>query len=348
MVYYNNFIIDSAKLLENVAQIKSNIGDAKLCAIVKADAYGHKSAVVCDILKDVVDYFGVSSVMEARAVRISAPDTHILVLGKTAKRDYFYCSKNNIDIAVSSLHELEDISSVLRRLKLRVHIAVNTGMNRYGVSDIAAFRQMLDYISSHQANIKLVGVFSHFATKSTDVDFIHAQFDKFMEFTADLPRGVIRHIASSYVANNIPSMTLDMTRCGYSLYDGKENILSIDSKVVEVIDVDPGQSIGYDRTFTADRNSRIGVIPIGYGDGFDRRLSNNFKLYSCGQFIRVVGNVCMDCTLVDLTDTKIGLGDTVEILGSHITYSDYAKALSTSNYDVMLKFRYRRMNYIVK
>ncbi len=348
MVYFNNFIIYKDRLLKNVQKIKEKIGNKKLCAMVKADAYGHKSALICEILKDKVDYFGVANVCEAKSIRSLEIATPILVVGKTSNKDYFYCSKHNIDIAVSSIDELVDITKTLRKCSINVHIAINTGMNRFGVKSIDALKEMIDYIDENKRTIKLVGVFTHFATKASDVDFIDRQYQEFEKYIAQLPKSVICHASSSFATFNVPHTQCDMVRCGYYLYNGEYCIREIYAKVIDICNVRKGESVGYDRTYFAKRDRQIAIVSLGYADGLDRRLSNNFSLYIKEHFCPIIGNVCMDVCMVDVTNLGVKIKDEVEIIGPHINYNDYAKALDTSVYDVMLKFRYKRMNLILK
>ena len=122
--------------------------------------------------------------------------------------------------------------------------------------------------------------------------------------------------------------------------------------MLNVFDVKRGDTIGYDRTFVVSKSMKIGVVPLGYADGYDRRLSNNFYVLVGGEKCRILGNICMDCFMVDLTTVDAKVGDTVVILGKQkqnsITLQDIADILQTSPYEVMLKFNYKRMNYITK
>jgi alanine racemase len=131
---------------------------------------------------------------------------------------------------------------------------------------------------------------------------------------------------------------------------GNKMVLSIKSRIVNILDVKKGESVGYDRSFYASKKMKIAVVPIGYADGLDRGLSNNFSLLIGGVKCKIVGKICMDVCMVDITDLNVGLYDEVVILGKQkrqsILLQDYAEALETSPYEILLKFNYSRMNYI--
>ena len=150
-----------------------------------------------------------------------------------------------------------------------------------------------------------------------------------------------------------------MVRVGFSMYSNHyerlkiENVLSIKARLIYVNNLKKGESVGYDRTHIAKRTKKIGVVSLGYNDGFPRNLSNNFKVLINGQFVNVVGNICMDCFMIDLTDVKgVFVGSDVVILGESsdksISLEDYAQVLKMSPYEILTGFKTRRMNVIIK
>jgi alanine racemase len=151
---------------------------------------------------------------------------------------------------------------------------------------------------------------------------------------------------------------LDMVRCGNLIYGITDNVLnnklviSITSKIINIIDVKRGDSVGYDRLFIADKSRKIGIVPLGYADGIDRRLSNKFYVIINDCKCKIIGYICMDTFMVDLDGVDVEIGDKVILLGEEngqkITLFDYAKTLNTSPYEVLLKFNSRRMNYLIK
>lgn len=358
---FNKFVLDKDALTFNVSKIKSMIGkDVKLCGVVKAEAYGHGGVIVANEIKDKCDFFAVACLKEAMELRDRGIDNNIIILGIIPISDVKYCIFNNISITLSSLTQLYGIINKLKELNLneqdylKIHIKINTGLNRIGFNKISDFLKAIDLIDENK-NIKIEGMFTHFATKSNDVDFIKTQYDEFQKYI-NLVKGrcIIIHNNNSYATLNLPQYYNSMVRCGYLLYgwqEGFKPVLSIHSEIVNITKVDNG-TVGYDRTFIAN-GRKIAVVPIGYADGLDRRLSNNFKLLVDGQFANVVGNICMDVCMLDVTDIKdVKVGSKVTILGrdgkNEITVFDYANALGTSPYEILLKFRSARMDLCVR
>lgn len=334
---YNYYQVGTANLKINCDYIRSKVGDKLICAMVKANAYGVGVPYVVTALKGKVDYYGVSCVGEAKEVRRYDKDTPILVVGKTHPSELKWCSTHNVRVSISN--QKEWVECVKKGYPIKVHIKVNTGLNRYGISSISALKAMLD---DKQTVVTIEGIFTHFATKSADEAYITTQFETFQCFVAMMPKGTIAHCANSYTTLHLPEYQLDMVRVGYALYNEVQPVVSIKSKIIEIQTLEKGDTLGYDRTHKAKGVERIGVVPIGYADGLDRRLSNKFALWTGGHRADIVGNICMDVCFIRL-DEHDKLGQEVEILGPHLHYNDYACVLGTSNYDVMLKWKYRRM-----
>ena len=360
MKSFNDFIVDVKQLKINALNIKSNLDrNVKLCAIVKANAYGLGVETVCKTLYGIADFFAVSSLWEALNIRIFDKITPIVVLGMTDLENIQVASKNDISISVSSLEQLLKIEQYSAEFgcNSKLHLQVNSGLNRYGFKSLPLFKSALKVIESSN-NLELEGVYSHFATKSNDVSFLKKQFVKFNQFKNVVKNeNVIFHISNSYATSLDKKFHLNMVRNGFALYGGNSYfgnkfVLSIKSKLVNIFEVKKGDTIGYDRTFVVPKAMKIGVVPLGYADGYDRRLSNKFYVLAGGEKCRILGNICMDCFMIDLTNTDANVGDDVVILGKQkqrtITLQDIAEALQTSPYEVLLKFNYKRMNYITK
>lgn len=357
MENFNNYILNLNYLKHNYNQIKNYVGsNVKVCAMVKADGYGHGAKDVCKAIKH-ADFFGVASVHEAKNIRKFNKTTPILVVGIVNLEYVLWCSNNNVSIGVSALTELENIVKVLNGKPLNIHIKVNTGLNRIGVNNVKEFLKMLKVFKTNK-NLKLEGVFTHFATKLNDVEFIVKQHETFQKFIKHVnPQKVIIHCCNSFATLMFPKCHYGMVRCGFNLYgwelDYKLTLkpaLNITSKIIFKHKIKKGETVGYDRTFLAQKNCVVGVLPIGYADGFDRRLSNNFKVLVNGKWANVIGNICMDICMIDLTGINAEVGDEVVLLGRsggyEITPYTYAKALGTSPYEILLKFQYSRMNKI--
>lgn len=334
---FNYYQINEDALQKNMAHLKEVVGGKKICAMIKANAYGVGVPFIVPILKGQVDYYGVSCVGEAKEVRRYDKDTPILVVGKTHPSEIKWCSTHDVTLSISNEKEWREC--VKKGYPISVHIKVNTGLNRYGISSVSKLKEIVE---EKQSIVKIEGIFTHFATKANDEDFIKEQYNIFQCFVAIMPKNTIAHCANSYTTLHIPEYHLDMVRVGYALYNGVQPVVSIKSKIIEIQTLQKGDSLGYDRTHKAKEKERIGVVPIGYADGLDRRLSNKFELWTGNHSAPVVGNICMDVCFIKLNDED-KIGQTVELLGHHIKYEDYAKVLKTSSYDVMLKWKYRRM-----
>lgn len=356
MKSYTDFILNVGVLKTNARLIKKHIGDdVKLCAVVKANAYSHGLETVCRSLFGLVDCFAVANIKEASVIRLFDKTTDILVLGKVDECDLKFCYANNISVSVGSLEELEKVGKCGVRVK--VHLQVNTGLNRYGIRSIVEFKRALQFVEKR--GINLCGVYSHFATKENDILFIKRQYFKFLQFKKLVTRGdVVFHIANSFATISNEKYFCNMVRTGVLLYGQVKNdlgikpVLEIRSRIVNVMRVKRGDTVGYDRTFEVKKPMTIAVVPVGYADGFDRRLSNNFSVLVLGKWCKVVGLVCMDAFMIDVTGVDAKVGDEVTILGDNggktLTLFDYSKSLGVSPYAVLLGFDYRRMNYVIK
>ncbi len=361
MQSFSNFIVDCTTIASNAKNIKNLLSpDTKFCAIVKANAYGLGAKAVCKTLSGIADFFGVSSIYEAVKIREIDSETPILVLGASSVENLQYCQENNISVSVSSLEKLTEFIHFCNSNKkhLKIHLQLNTGLNRYGLNDNFQLKRALTAIKRCKY-IKLEGVYSHFATKLQDIDYIYQQFQRFISFKKLIKQDdIIFHIASSFATLLDGNLHLDMVRDGFLLYGGTANnignkfVLTIESQIVNILHAKPGETIGYDRLYKVTKPTTVAIIPLGYADGMDRRLSNNFSVLINGEKCPIVGNICMDVFMVDITNAKAKLYDKVTLLGANgdkkITIHDYAQKLKTSPYEALLKFNYDRMNYVVK
>ena len=356
---FNFFEIDTKALIENVKKIKLNLKDGcKLCAMVKADAYGHGVKNIAPYIDCFVDFFGVANTKEAMELRNLNVNAPIIVVGELSFEDILWCAMENVRLSIGSVDDAIKVSNGVN-LPLKVHIKINSGMNRFGFDDERELKKAITILKKNK-NITIEGVFTHYSTKEEDKKFIIYQTEVFYNLIKNINlKDVIIHTSSSYASLNMPSLNFDMCRIGFYLYGGEKTILnlspvlSIKSQVVKIIYIKKGESVGYSRTFVAKRDSIIGVVPLGYADGFDRRLSNNGFVLINGKKAPIIGRICMDVFFVDLTNIdNVKLSTEVVIIGKsgkkQITFADYAKRLSTSEYEIMLKFRYKRMNVKIK
>ncbi len=330
----------------------------KLCAVIKANGYGVGVANLCKIIDKYVDFYAVSSVQEAKEIRDLGYVTKIILLGETPIENIEYCVENNISISIGNIDFLNAVLNTLHST-INVHLKINTGLNRYGFKSICDFKKALHLIDTNKY-INLEGVFTHFATKSNDLEFINIQKHIFDDYCSLVPKNVIKHCANSFATMLSSTYQMDMIRIGINMFgdlrDEKlplKNVVSITSEIVAINDVKKNQTVGYDRTFTATRNSKIAVVPLGYADGIRRQIGNKFYVLVNGKKAKIVGNVCMDCFMIDVTDIKdVFIGSEVIIVGrsynEELRLQDWAMAYNTSVYEALLTFNNKRFEPIVK
>jgi len=343
--------IDFKKLENNFYKIKSFVNRTKpknrvkICAVIKANAYGHG---IQEMSKKFIqlgaDYLGVANYDEAIKLRSVVPDVSILVFGTLIHSRFkpeTYVSKlikYDLIATVASLETarfLDYYSGILRK-KFKVHIKVDTGMRRIGF-DVKRALKNISQVFKYK-NLEIEGIYTHFATaESPDKSFLKMQVSKFLELIYCLKKAgmefPIVHSANSGAVLNFPESYFDMVRPGLILYgyypshDMKKvvdvkPVMNLKSKVTYIKRVDSNISISYGRTFYTKKRTFIGSIPVGYGDGYWRILSNKGKVLIKGNYYPVVGIITMDWLMVDL-----GVGSNVRVGDDVLLFGDENKAL---------------------
>ncbi len=353
--------VDLDNIAHNVREIR-RITDkkAEIMGVVKADAYGHGvMGVAKTLINNGVTRLAVSMLDEAIQLRNYGIDVPILILSYTDPIRAEEIVKNNVTQTVFSHDLAKALSDAAVRLKKRVkiHIKIDTGMSRVGfMPGYSAVKNVVEI--SKLPGIIVEGLFTHFASADEkDKSYTYMQFERFMSICTELSRiGVhipIKHVANSATIMEFPEMHLDMVRPGiilYGMYPSEEvnknkiNLkpaMTLKANVILVKEVEPDTSISYGRIFTTKRTSRIATIPIGYADGYTRLLTGRAKVLINGEFAPVVGKICMDQCMVDVTDLKsdVRVGDEVVLLGrqgeNEITAEDIASAVGTINYEMV-------------
>ncbi|MBQ7579127.1 MAG: alanine racemase [Clostridia bacterium] len=351
MESFNKFIINKKHLLENISAIKKQLNNGVLlCACIKANAYSLSAKEVAKIIENEVDYFAVSCVQEAIEIRNELKNARILILGRVLKEYYSYCAENHFEISISSVSDLKNI-----KLKhpLCVHFALNTGMNRYGFSSEKEINKALNIINKND-NLKLVGAFSHFAYSKNNIETTK-QYEKFVGFKALFPNNILFSISASG-CYDLLNFQENMVRVGLNMFLGSESspnsAIEIKSKIVFSFKVKKGEKIGYDCTFVAQKDMQIGVVPLGYADGIPRGLSNCGSVVISNRLAKIVGLVCMDCFMIDLTNINAKENQEVIVLGQSknqsISIYDWAKLTNDSPYCLLTNLKYNRCNYITQ
>ena len=352
-------LIDLDALEYNIKSIRKKTPEGTgIIGVIKADAYGHGSVEVAQVLlENGADWFAVAVVDEGLNLRKHGINAPILLLGYTPELRFEDVINNGFIQTMYSYEMAEKLSKTAVRLGKTavVHIKIDTGMGRIGyrVNNEAA-----DEIVriSKLPGIEVNGMFTHFAASDeADKAYTNMQFERFMKMDKMLKdRGLnipVRHAANSAAIMDIDSMMLNMVRPGIILYGAypsdeviKENldlrpVMSIKTHVSFVKEVEKGDCISYGRTYTAPDKRKIATIPVGYADGFIRAYAKEGKVLIKGKFAPIVGRICMDQFMVDVTDIDdVKINDEVVLMGTQgensITADDIAKALNTINYEV--------------
>lgn len=345
--------IDLKSIENNLRGIKKHISAPRMLAVVKANAYGHGAIEVSKIAIECgAGYLGVAAFDEAIQLRNAGFSTPILILGLVPPE----CSKDLVEYGITStvcdLPMAVELSKNAVKLgkRAKIHLKLETGMGRIG-ADVENIGILASAISS-LPGIYLEGVFSHFAdADNADKKFTAEQLRRFeaaleeiRRYKVEIP---IKHIAESAAIMEIPEAHFDMVRSGiitYGLMPSAQVKRKIDlktafklcSRVVWLKKVSEGTSIGYGRDFIARRNSIIATLPIGYADGYLRAYGRGGFVEIHGQKAPIAGRVCMDQTMIDVTDIpNVQIGDEVILFGSeNITIDDIANHAGTINYEI--------------
>lgn len=327
---FNEFIINKNNLINNIKQVRKNNPNSKLCAMVKANAYGIGLKEVTEISENLVDCFGVACFFEAVQLR-KLTNKEILIVGAV---DYENIS-TDFSHACSSLDDV--IFFVKQDKEFKIHLKINSGMNRFGFVSLREFKTALRLIKN--SKLKLEGVFTHFATADEFVDKQYEQFNKFIKIVKAFGFKPIVHADNSEV-NICKNHHLGMVRIGFDLFnhngDGFNQVAQIKTQVVQVHDVKKGKLVGYAKRFIAEKHTRVAIFPIGYADGFDLRFIG-FELFFKGVKCKVV-NVCMDCFMLDVGNLDVKKGDDLFVLNSVNSLSRYAEYIGVNSYQIMTSF----------
>ncbi len=360
--------VDLNKLENNIEEIKKTLKPrTKICGVVKANAYGHGSVGIARFLQfKGVDYLSVARIEEALEIRESGIYIPILVMGyiksfSTSKIDNEQNNfsmedavKNNIDVCIYSIESAKELDYICESLNkiAKVHIKIDTGMNRIGFKSEEAL-ESIKYIASLK-NIKIEGIFTHFATADEkNKEFTLKQKNIFDNLIRDLNSVniniPIKHIANSAGIIDIGDLNYDMVRCGiimYGCYPSDEvniskinirPILTLKTTVAHIKTISIGEGVSYGLKFKASKETRIATITIGYADGFFR-IQTNPKVSINGKLYNVVGRICMDQCMVEIDDdSDIKVGDEVVVFGDikDSTVQNLADDINTINYEVL-------------
>jgi alanine racemase len=322
-MHRSELTVDLGAVRRNARTLLRALDGAQLWAVVKADAYGHGALDVAGaVLDEGAGALCVATVAEGLELRGEFGLARILVMGPTSSsREIAEAREARLELAWWD-EELPD--------GVRVHLKLDTGMGRWGLSELPALGP------------DVVGLMSHLATADSDPGFVEAQVERFRAATEPHAE-LMRHVANSAAALRLPSARFDAARCGVALYglspfgadpadDGLEPALSWRSYLAQVKRLEAGQSTGYGRRFVAERPTWIGIVPVGYADGFRRDLEGT-EVRVSGEPRRVVGTISMDAFAVEL-ESEQPVGAPVTILGHGVLAEDHARVAETINYEL--------------
>ncbi|KHD37734.1 alanine racemase [Clostridium acetobutylicum] len=351
--------IDLDNIAYNMQQIRRCSKSDEIIGVVKADAYGHGAVDVAPVLlENGANRLAVAVISEAVELRKSGIQCPIMILGYTPLSLVDSIIKYSIEQTVFSYDYAEKLSEAARQknITLRIHIALDTGMGRIGFLPTEESVWEV-YKISKLSNIIIEGIFSHFSTSDeTNKEYTYAQLKKFDWFYNELKKKNIkiniRHIGNSAAIMELPETHFEATRPGIILYGyypsnevdkNKLNlkpIMTLKTNVVHIKKMMPGEYVSYGRKFKCERESIIATLPVGYADGYTRMLSGKAKVIINGNYAPVIGRICMDQCMIDITDLpSVQVGDEVVIMGESddkkFTADDMAEIIGTINYEVI-------------
>ena len=322
-MHRSELTVNLGALRRNVRTLLRALNGAELWAVVKADAYGHGAADAAGAaLGAGASALCVATVPEALALRREFPAARILVMGPAGNREVAQARDARLELAVSS----GEIPA-----GVRVHLKLDTGMGRWGLSELPV------------PPVEVVGLMSHLATADTDAAYTEWQIERFRAATAPYSH-LTRHIANSAGALRYPTSRFDAARCGIALYglspfgtdpseDGLEPVLGWTSHVAQARLLRAGESTGYGRRYVAERDTWIGIVPVGYADGFRRDLTGT-HVRVAGELRQVVGTVSMDAIAVEL-DRELPPGAPVVLIGHGMLAEEHARVAGTITYELV-------------
>lgn len=346
----NNFIynLQSVKKLVNPT--------TRVMAVVKANAYGHGAVALAKAAIDNdASYLGVVCLYEARQLREARITAPILILNYIDEESLEACVDLDLTLNIMDTHLLSKLDEIAKRKHkiVPIHVKIDTGMHRLGLLPLEAVG-FIETVQQYK-NIRLEGVFTHFATSDEeDLTFTRTQLSVFTQTLDTIKQKGIQipivHAANSAATLRLPESHFDMVRPGVILYGmppsgdvdlpfAAKPVLALKTRIVQIRDIEIGESVGYGRTFVANEKTRVAAIPVGYADGFRRAPSNWGKVLIQGKFAPIVGRVSMDQSSIDISHIPdVSIGDEVVLIGSQqketISCEDVAKQLGTINYEV--------------
>ena len=349
--------VNLAAIERNVARLNGElVGGAGLCAVVKADGYGHGAVPAAHAaLAGGATGLAVATADEAAELRAVGIEQNVLVMGAVSTEELPTALAADADLVAWSEQFVRDVVVASGDDgPVRMHVKLDTGMGRLGTRDLEEALRVAELVDQIGSPLQLAGAMTHFATADDDQAFVAHQLQAFEPFALEMRRrwpGVVIHAANSAATLRAHASHFDSVRCGIAIYGCDpmnadpaarqlEPALELISYVAAVKRARRGESVGYGRRFTAQRDTWIATLPIGYADGIRRALTNNCDVLVGGRRYPLVGTVSMDNITADLgADPDVGIGDVATIIGTdgaeRQTAEDLARRIGTINYEIV-------------
>jgi len=353
--------ISKSKIASNIEYFRSIIpSSTKIIAVTKANAYGHGLSEVGLCCQDIVDYFAVSDIEEAKILRLSGIHIPIIVLSYISEKtqDLLWASQERVEITINSLEQAERISKIIHdspggENSIRAHIKIDTGMGRLGIMPQDAAEEIKKISSLPHISVR--GVMSHFSETGIAGEYSKKQLQKledvrFQLFRQDLlgSEKYLWHISKTESAISMPSSHLDAIRIGggvYGLITDKKimemtnknlcEAISWKTSITQIKNCEEGEYIGYGCSYKTKKQTKIAIIPVGYYDGYPRSLSSKSEVTIHKKRFKTIGSICMNMTIVDITGAdEISTGDEVFLLGEEITTRELSEKAGTISYEI--------------
>lgn len=352
----NRRIIDLSQIENNMRQLRSHTPmTAKMMAVVKADGYGHGAAETAEAaIRGGADMLAVASVSEGRMLREKGFSIPILVLGAVAKNDVSEGVKYDLIQTVCSedmVRWCEEAADTFHK-KTEVHMKIDTGMGRIGVTTESQRDSVIKALKDSR-HVELTGAFTHFSDADGNEDgirYTREQYHRFLQMTAPLEDGILLHCCNSAAIHRFPEMALGMVRAGISLYGYPpvptetelRPCMRWSAAISYIKELPAGSCVSYGRTYRNEKTIRAATVTCGYGDGYFRSAGEKGYILISGKRAKIIGRVCMDQMLADITDIEnVSVGDEAVLMGQdgHETISaeDIASWAGTISYEVLLR-----------
>ena len=359
--YYRvHAVIDLDAICHNIQEVKRVVGEGvKVMPVIKADGYGHGAVPIAKELNKIgVDAFAVAILEEGITLRNHGIKKPILILGYTSEYQYSSLIQYEIEPTVFCYEMAESLSKIAQALGkvAKIHIKLDTGMNRIGFKPTQESVEIVERISK-LPNIKIEGIFTHFAcadeADKTSAYEQERKYDQFIKWLEEKDIYIpIKHVSNSASIIDLAGFRKDMVRSGiitYGLYPSEEvskdvldlkPAMELKTHIVYIKEVGPGEGISYNHTYVTDKKTKIATIPVGYADGYPRALSSKGRVLIRGQYAPIIGRVCMDQFMVDVSHIDgVKVRDDVTLIGQdgdrEVTVEEVAAPANSFNYELV-------------